>query len=103
MFNQSGEALKASHTLGFYRDPAEVQRLLSSGEAVAVFYMSPPSVAQVRQICEAGHRMPQKSTYFYPKILSGLVSYSYEAPGVPGLTPLPGGLFAALEEAAAPE
>lgn len=94
IFGQTGEALKADHTLGFYRDPAEVARLLDSGEAVAVFYMNAPSVGQVRKICEAGHRMPQKSTYFYPKILSGLVVYSYESPGLAGVQPLGSDLFA---------
>jgi uncharacterized protein (DUF1015 family) len=35
--------------------------------------VSPASLDHVRQICEAGERMPPKSTFFYPKLLSGLV------------------------------
>lgn len=35
--------------------------------------VSPASLEHVRQICEAGERMPAKSTFFYPKLLSGLV------------------------------
>jgi chromosome condensin MukBEF ATPase and DNA-binding subunit MukB len=35
--------------------------------------VSPATLDHVRQICEAGERMPAKSTFFYPKLLSGLV------------------------------
>jgi uncharacterized protein (DUF1015 family) len=39
----------------------------------AVFLMNPTRVAQVKAVADAGEVMPQKSTYFYPKIASGLV------------------------------
>ncbi|MEE8573796.1 MAG: DUF1015 domain-containing protein [Thermodesulfobacteriota bacterium] len=42
-------------------------------ETQAVFIMNPTKIEQVRDIAEAGHVMPQKSTYFYPKLLTGLV------------------------------
>ncbi|MEB3286438.1 MAG: DUF1015 domain-containing protein [Vampirovibrionales bacterium] len=77
IFKAAGEQLKASHTLGFYRNPKQVEKLLKHGDAVAVFYMATPPVSLIKEVCEAGHRMPQKSTYFYPKLLSGLVFYSY--------------------------
>jgi uncharacterized protein (DUF1015 family) len=35
--------------------------------------MKPPRIDEVRQVAKAGHTMPQKSTYFYPKLPSGLV------------------------------
>ena len=73
----TGEAMKAAHQLGFYRDEAEVDPLYANGETVGGFYLAAPSVKLVHAICQAGHRMPQKSTYFYPKILSGLVVYPY--------------------------
>ena len=69
--------MKLKHLLGFYRDPKYVKKLMDAGEAVAEFAMGPPPVALVKQICEAGYLMPQKSTYFYPKILTGLVFYPY--------------------------
>jgi uncharacterized protein (DUF1015 family) len=35
--------------------------------------MNPTKVTEVRDVASAGERMPQKATYFYPKLLSGLV------------------------------
>ena len=41
--------------------------------AQAAFLLRPASLAQVWELAEAGQVMPQKSTYFYPKLLSGLL------------------------------
>lgn len=85
LFGQSAEALKANGTLGFYRNEPEVEAMLQNGQAVAAFWMQAPPVATVRTISEAGLRMPQKSTYFYPKLLSGLVFHAYAPfPGADG-------------------
>jgi uncharacterized protein (DUF1015 family) len=43
------------------------------GENQMVFFMNPTKVEQVKAVSEAGLLMPQKSTYFYPKLPSGLV------------------------------
>ncbi|MFQ5426831.1 MAG: hypothetical protein ACE5EV_07100, partial [Gaiellales bacterium] len=43
------------------------------GAAAAAFLVRAPTVAQVRDIAGAGLVMPQKSTYFYPKLASGLL------------------------------
>ena len=40
------------------------------------FLMNPPSVEDMRTIALGGEKMPQKSTYYFPKILSGLVLWS---------------------------
>lgn len=77
IFNSTGEALKQEHLLGFYRNEDEIETLWREGKTVGGFFLAAPSVKLVHQICESGHRMPQKSTYFYPKILSGLVIYPY--------------------------
>jgi uncharacterized protein (DUF1015 family) len=77
IFNTTGETLKHEHLLGFYRNDHEIETLWQGQEAVAGFYLAAPSVKLVHEICEGGNRMPQKSTYFYPKILSGLVLYPY--------------------------
>lgn len=89
IFNSSQEELKNRHLLGFYRDEEEVDRLWLNNEAVAGFYLAAPSVKLVHQICESGERMPQKSTYFYPKILSGLVILPFR-PYADGLNALSG-------------
>lgn len=44
--------------------------------APAAFLMNPPSVEDMRLIALGGEKMPQKSTYYYPKLLSGLVVWS---------------------------
>jgi len=46
--------------------------------ANAVFLMNPVRMEQVRDLAFAGEVLPQKSTDFYPKLLSGLVGYSLE-------------------------
>lgn len=44
-----------------------------SGETQASFIMAYPKIEDIKRISSAGERMPQKSTYFYPKLLSGIV------------------------------
>jgi uncharacterized protein (DUF1015 family) len=46
---------------------------VESGRADAGFFMRATPVDQVREVAEAGESMPPKSTYFYPKVPTGLV------------------------------
>ncbi|MHC4574172.1 MAG: DUF1015 domain-containing protein [Planctomycetota bacterium] len=46
--------------------------MVDSGRKQAAFFMNPPKVEQIRMVTEEGERMPQKSTYFYPKVYTGL-------------------------------
>lgn len=46
------------------------------GGSPAAFLMNPPTVEDMRVIAEGGEVMPQKSTYYFPKLLSGLVMWS---------------------------
>jgi uncharacterized protein (DUF1015 family) len=43
------------------------------GDTDAVFLLRPTPVEQVREVAAAGETMPPKSTYFYPKLLTGIV------------------------------
>jgi uncharacterized protein (DUF1015 family) len=61
--------------LAYTRDPAEAISAVAEG-AAAAFLMNPPTVDQMRTIALGGEKMPQKSTYYFPKILSGLVLWS---------------------------
>lgn len=45
---------------------------VNSGEKQAVFFMNPTRIEQVRQVAAEGEKMPQKSTFFHPKIFTGL-------------------------------
>ncbi len=51
----------------------EVERALASGEAEGAFLVRAPTIADVQAIARAGRMMPEKSTYFYPKLTSGLL------------------------------
>ncbi len=46
---------------------------VDSGAAEAAVLVRPPSVELVRELAQRGETMPQKSTYFYPKLPSGLL------------------------------
>ncbi len=54
-------------------DAAEAVALVDRGEAGAAILIRPPSIEQVRAAAERGETMPQKTTYFYPKLPSGLL------------------------------
>jgi uncharacterized protein (DUF1015 family) len=58
--------------LHYTREPGEAMRLVAERGSVG-FLLNPPSVAEVAQVSVAGAAMPQKSTYFFPKVPAGLV------------------------------
>jgi uncharacterized protein (DUF1015 family) len=64
-----------SHFNGLFyaRDTAEALAMVRSGEYDAAFLMRPTPVQQVREVAAAGENMPPKSTYFFPKLLTGLL------------------------------
>jgi uncharacterized protein (DUF1015 family) len=64
-----------SHFNGLFyaRDTAEALAVVRSGEYDAAFLMRPTPVAQVRDVAASGENMPPKSTYFFPKLLTGLL------------------------------
>ena len=59
--------------LEFTHDDEEAVAAVMAGRAAVAFLLNPPSMAQVRAVCLAGEVMPEKSTYFYPKLATGLV------------------------------
>jgi uncharacterized protein (DUF1015 family) len=61
--------------IDYTRNSREALLGADSGGAVS-FLMNPPSVDDMRTIALGGEKMPQKSTYYFPKILSGIVLWS---------------------------
>ena len=59
--------------LAYSKDFADARDAVESGRADAAFFMRATPVEQVRAVAEAGESMPPKSTFFYPKIPTGLV------------------------------
>ena len=59
--------------LRYARDFDEALSLVQSGECDCAFFTAPPPMALVQAVAAAGEHMPAKSTYFYPKIPTGLL------------------------------
>jgi uncharacterized protein (DUF1015 family) len=74
----SAEAIRDQKNLTYIRDAGEALSLVRSGKADIAFLMNPVRIQQVRDIAFAGEVLPQKSTDFYPKLLSGLTIYALE-------------------------
>jgi len=62
-----------SGAVGYTSDAAEAFRQVRAGQSKAAFLLNPLKVDAVVRAAQAGHRLPQKSTYFYPKVYTGLV------------------------------
>ena len=59
--------------LGYSKSLADARESVESGASDAGFFMRATPVEQVREVAEAGESMPPKSTYFYPKVPTGLL------------------------------
>jgi uncharacterized protein (DUF1015 family) len=59
--------------LGYARDSDEALALVRNGTYDAAFFMSPTPVKRVQAVAASGESMPPKSTYFFPKVPTGLV------------------------------
>ena len=70
----SKESVRQRVNLTYLRDPAPGLAEVDHGGANFLFLLNPTKMAQVHACTAAGERMPQKSTDFYPKIVSGLVA-----------------------------
>lgn len=74
----SEEAIRNQSHVSYCREASEALSQVQSGAAQAAFLMNPVRMQQVRDIALAGEVLPQKSTDFYPKLLSGLTIYALE-------------------------
>jgi uncharacterized protein (DUF1015 family) len=63
----------AKRGLGYAKSVEDSLRLLDEGAYDVAFILRPIPVDQVKAICQSDANMPPKSTYFYPKVLTGLV------------------------------
>ena len=73
----SEEAIREQRHIAYLRDAGEAIARVRNGANVA-FLMNPVQIEQVRDTAFAGEVLPQKSTDFYPKLLSGLTIYALE-------------------------
>jgi uncharacterized protein (DUF1015 family) len=74
----SEEAIRDQTNVSYVRDAEEALTRVREGSANIAFLINPVRMRQVRDIAFAGEVLPQKSTDFYPKLLSGLTIYALE-------------------------
>ena len=76
----SEESIRNQQNLSYVREADEALAAVRGGKGAATiaFLMNPCPVQKVRDIAFAGEVMPQKSTDFYPKLLSGLAAYALD-------------------------
>ncbi|HEX2378009.1 MAG TPA: DUF1015 domain-containing protein [Gaiellales bacterium] len=67
------EQFAASDAVQYVRELGAATAPVERGEAAAAFILRAPTVEQVRAVADAGAVMPQKSTYFFPKLWSGFL------------------------------
>ncbi len=72
------EAVRAGEHVSYAREAADAVGPVLRGEAQLAFLVNPVTLAQLRENTFAGEVMPQKSTDFYPKLLSGLTIYALD-------------------------
>ena len=65
--------MAAERYVTFFKDPKEAFARLEAGDFQVGFFMNPTGLDQIREVAFAGERMPQKATFFYPKLPTGLV------------------------------
>lgn len=67
------ENLKNQKNLVYTRDAHEAVEAVRNGEFDCAFLTNPPKIAELKEIAELNEKMPQKSTYFWPKLVTGIV------------------------------
>jgi uncharacterized protein (DUF1015 family) len=66
-------AVKSGSLIEYTVDARAALAQVREGKAAGAFLMNPPSITDVEKVSDSGATMPEKSTYFYPKLLTGLV------------------------------
>ena len=71
------EMLDKKINIEYVKGIDKTKSFMKTGEFQACFFVKPPTVQQVMAMAQSGHKMPHKSTYFYPKIWSGTLLYLF--------------------------
>jgi hypothetical protein len=74
----NADMVREQTNLRYLRDAAEAVEQVRRGEADVAFLTNPVTMEQLREVAFAGDVMPQKSTDFFPKLLSGLTIYALD-------------------------
>jgi len=57
----------------YIRNERDARKVVEKGDYKVAFFLRPTKITEMKAVAEKGQMMPQKSTYFYPKLLTGLV------------------------------
>ncbi|MBW2980052.1 DUF1015 domain-containing protein [Candidatus Woesearchaeota archaeon] len=72
------EALKSQKYADYVKgEPEDAIKALKEKDYQLAFFLNPTKINEVLEVADAGATMPQKSTFFYPKLVSGLVMYKF--------------------------
>ena len=71
--DMTDEDIDELNGLGYARDFAQALELIDTDAYDAAFFMAPTPIERVQEVAAAGESMPPKSTYFFPKVPTGLV------------------------------
>jgi uncharacterized protein (DUF1015 family) len=69
----SPEQQTNGETIRYSQDEETVLQALEKEDYQSAFILNPPKAEEILMVVENGETMPQKSTYFYPKLISGLI------------------------------
>lgn len=72
------EAVAAEESIGYEREMDAAIASVDKGDSQAAFLINPVRIEQVMKIALGGEVLPQKSTDFYPKLMSGIANYRAE-------------------------
>ncbi len=72
-----GEIINYKGEISYIEDTYQAIRLVEEGKYSGVFFLNPTPIADIIKVAQQNMRMPQKSTYFYPKILTGITFYKF--------------------------
>ena len=67
------QEMSAQSNLSYTRNPEEAMRMVDDGSCQMLFLVNSTRVDEVDAVAAAGDKMPQKSTFFYPKLITGLL------------------------------
>jgi len=78
------EQMANQENLTYTRDPMDAARSTIDGAHQLAFFLNPTKVSQVLDVAQARDKMPQKSTFFYPKLITGLIINPLGEEGIVG-------------------
>jgi len=69
----TADSIKTGENLSYTRSAQEALNLVMQGKAQLSFILNPPGIDHTIQLAKTSQKLPQKSTYFFPKLITGLV------------------------------